>query len=317
MKLGLFTAPLPHMTLEEALAWLSARGVQTVELGTRGPHLYPDDYLDKPEKIAELKALLAKYNMEISALSCHGNCVHPKAEVAAADQECFEKTVRLAQQLGIDTILTFSGCPGGCPEDKTPNWVTCAWPDDFQEIADYQWNQVLIPYWKEAVAFANAHGIYKIGLEMHPGFCVYNVDTLLRLREAVGDTIGANFDPSHLIWQGMDLAEAVRALGKAIYHVHAKDTYLDEGNIKRSGVLSWAHYSNAITRPWTFRTVGYGITEKEWKAFVSMLRLVGYEGALSIEHEDLLMSIEEGLEKAIAFLRDIITFDDAADMWWA
>lgn len=321
MKLGVLTVPLHDRSFEDALKWLSERGVHTLEVGNGGfpgnTHINPDDYLGKPEKIAELKALLKKYDMTVAALSCHGNCVHPDKAVAAKFQSDYEKTVLMAEQLGIDTVVTFSGCPGGSKDDKTPNWVTCPWPEDFGKILDYQWNEVLIPYWKEAVKFANAHGVKKIALEMHPGFCVYNTTTLLKLREAVGDTIGANFDPSHLIWQGIEPAEGIRLLGKAIYHVHAKDTFLDEANIKKMGVLSTVPYSQMLDRPWTFRTVGYGLSVTQWKNFVSMLRAVGYDGVLSIEHEDMLMSIEEGLEKAIVFLKDIISVESTGEMWWA
>lgn len=321
MKLGVLTVPLYDRSFEDALKWLSERGVHTLEVGNGGfpgnTHINPDDYLGKPEKIAELKALLKKYDMTIAALSCHGNCVHPDKAVAAKFQSDYEKTVLMAEQLGIDTVVTFSGCPGGSKDDKTPNWVTCPWPEDFGKILDYQWNEVLIPYWKEAVEFANAHGVKKIALEMHPGFCVYNTTTLLKLRDAVGDTIGANFDPSHLIWQGIEPAEGIRLLGKAIYHVHAKDTFLDEANIKKMGVLSTVPYSQMLDRPWTFRTVGYGLSVTQWKNFVSMLRAVGYDGVLSIEHEDMLMSIEEGLEKAIVFLKDIISVESTGEMWWA
>lgn len=321
MKLGVLTVPLYDRSFEDAIKWLSERGVRTLEVGNGGfpgnTHINPDDYLGNPAKITELKALLDKYGMTIAALSCHGNCVHPDKEVASKFQSDYEKTVLMAEQLGIDTIVTFSGCPGGSKDDKTPNWVTCPWPDDFAHILDYQWNEVLIPYWKEAVKFANAHGVKKIALEMHPGFCVYNTTTLLKLREAVGDTIGANFDPSHLIWQGIEPAEGVRMLGKAIYHVHAKDTFIDVANTKKMGVLSTTPYSQMLDRPWTFRTVGYGLDVTSWKNFVSMLRAVGYDGVLSIEHEDMLMSIEEGLEKAITFMQDIISVESTGEMWWA
>lgn len=321
MKLGVLTVPLYDRSLEEAVKWLSERKVTALEIGCGGfpgnTHINPDDYLGNPSKLEELKALFAKYNMEVAALSCHGNAVHPDKTVAAKADEDFRKTVLMAEALGVDTIVTFSGCPGGSAEDKTPNWVTCSWPDDYTKILDYQWNEVLIPYWKEAVSFANAHGVTKIALEMHPGFCVYNTTSLLKLREAVGDTIGANLDPSHLLWQGMNAAETVRVLGKAIHHVHAKDTYLDVTNIKKAGVLSTGHYSDILNRPWTFRTVGYGMATEEWKAFVSMLKMVGYDGVLSIEHEDMLMSVEEGLNKAITFLLDVMTFEKQGDMWWA
>ena len=223
----------------------------------------------------------------------------------------------LAEQLGLDTVITFSGCPGDSPTSQYPNWVTCAWPPDYAAILEYQWNEVLIPYWKQAVAFANEHGVTKVALEMHPGFCVYNPATLLRLRAAVGDTIGANFDPSHLIWQGMDPVAAIRELGGAIYHFHAKDTKVDEINAARNGVLDTQNMGNFLKRSWVFRTVGYGIGAQAWKDILSTLRKVGYEGAVSIEHEDGLTSVREGLEKAIACLKDTMMFEDPAQMWWA
>ena len=215
-------------------------------------------------------------------------------------------------------MITFSGCPGDCDTAKYPNWVTCPWPDDFLKVLDYQWNEVLIPYWKETVKFANAHGVTKIALEMHPGFCVYNPETLLRLREAVGDTIGANFDPSHLIWQGMDPVAAIRALEGAIYHVHAKDTKIDPYNTAKFGVLDTKHYGDEIHRSWVFRAVGYGNGLQYWRDLISNLRLVGYDKVMSIEHEDSLMSIDEGLRKAITFLRPIIIEDPKpTTMSWA
>ena len=170
----------------------------------------------------------------------------------------YQNAVLLAEKLGVKRIVGFSGCPGGSPQDRTPNWVTCAWPDDYQKILDYQWEQVLIPYWREAASFAAAHGVEKIALEMHPGFCVYNPETLLRLRTAVGPLIGANFDPSHLFWQGVDPVAAIRYLGDAIYFFHAKDTRLDALNGGVNGVLDTKRFTRERERSWLFRTVGYG-----------------------------------------------------------
>ena len=229
MKLGVLTVPLQGMTARDAFAYLHSLGVQTVELGTGGytnnNHLKPEVYLDNPDKIAEFKDLLKEFDLEISVLSCHGNPVHPNKEKAAAYHQVFVDTCRLAEQLGVDTVVTFSGCPGDCEASERPNWVTCSWPEDYGEILDWQWNQVLIPYWKEAAEIARSCGVTKIAFEMHPGFCVYNPATLLRLREAVGDIIGANFDPSHLIWQGMDPVMALRELEGAVYHFHATVSY--------------------------------------------------------------------------------------------
>ena len=321
MKLGVLTVPLQEQSAEDAFRYLSGLGVETVELGagcyTNGNHLQREAILADPQKAEALKALLKKYDLQISALSCHGNPVHPQKEIAEHDHNVFEETVLVAEMLGVDTIVTFSGCPGDSAGSLYPNWVTCAWPPDYGKILDYQWNEVLIPYWKKAVKFANDHGIYKIALELHPGFSCYNTASLLRLREAVGDTIGANFDPSHLFWQGMDPVASIRALKGAIHHFHAKDSKIDPYNNAVNGVLDTGSYDDLGNRSWTFRTIGYGHDMGVWKDIMSALRSAGYDGAISIEHEDAYMSTEEGLEKAIAFLKEVIIKEQPAEMWWA
>ena len=322
MKLGVVAVLLSNKPLKEALAYFKSVGLQQVEIGCGGfpgdAHCKPAELLADSAKLEEFKKTIAESGLEISALSCHGNPVHPDKAKAAEYCKAFNNTVLLAEKLGIDRILTFSGCPGGSPEDKTPNWATCPWPDDFLGILDYQWNEVLIPYWKETVKFAESHGIKKIALEMHPGFCVYNPETMLKLRKAVGsDILGANFDPSHLFWQGIDPVAAIRELGDAIQYVHAKDSKVDAINTAMHGVLDTKHYTDEIHRSWIFRTVGYGHDFSVWKDIVSNLKLVGYDDVLSIEHEDSLMSPTEGLEKAVKFLKDVLIFEKSGDIWWA
>ena len=321
MKLGVLTVPLQAMSAEDAFAYLHSLGVQTVELGTGGytndNHLKPSVYLADDAKIEAYKKLLEKYDLEISALSCHGNPVHPNKEIAAAYHQVFVDTCKLAQKLGVETVVTFSGCPGDSETSQRPNWVTCAWPNDYTETLDWQWNQVLIPYWKEAAEIAKSYGVKKIAFEMHPGFCVYNPATLLRLRAAVGDILGANFDPSPLIWQGMDPVMALRELKGAVYHFHAKDTKVDAYNKARNGVLDTGSYGDLLDRSWVFRTIGYGSDMNLWKDMISTLRMIGYDGSVSIEHEDGLMSVKEGLEKAIAFLKEVMITEQPAAMWWA
>ncbi|WP_105620056.1 sugar phosphate isomerase/epimerase family protein [Vallitalea okinawensis] len=321
MKLGVLTVLLSGKPFEEALAYLSESGVEMIEVGCGGypgtAHADPDILLNNPEALEQFKNTIKKYNMTISALSCHGNPVHPQKEIAEGFHQAFEKTVLLAEKLGIQHINTFSGCPGDHDGAKYPNWVTCAWPEDYLQVLEYQWNEVLIPYWKNAVAFAKEHGVTKIGLEMHPGFCVYNPETLLKLRDAVGEEIGANFDPSHLYWQGIDPVIAIRKLDKAIFHFHAKDTKVDEANKAVNGVLDTKNYGDELNRSWIFRTVGYGHGTDEWKEIISMLKKIGYDYAISIEHEDSLMSINEGLQKAITFLKDVIIEETNDGMWWA
>jgi len=320
MKVGVLTVPYSGQSLEETLKYLKSLGLSTVEIGTGGypgnAHANPDELLNDEKALEAFKATLAKYDMQISALSCHGNPVHPDQAVAQKDHEVFVKTVKLAEKLNIDTVNTFSGCPGGSKEDKTPNWAVTAWPNDFQEILKYQWDEVLIPYWKEAAEIALKHGVKKIALEMHPGFSVYNPETLMKLRDAVGDVIGANYDPSHLFWQGIDVVEAIKYLGDAIHHFHAKDTQMFKDNVNKNGVLDTKSYGDLRQRSWVFRTVGYGHDQKVWKDMISMLRVIGYDGAISIEHEDALMSINEGLEKAVSFLQGLIIEEKPNDAWW-
>lgn len=321
MKLGVFTVLFDNKTLEETLSYLSGLGVQAVEIGAGGNpgkvHCNPKELLADAEKFEAFKAVFKKYNMEISALSVHGNPVHPNAEIAARDHQDFVDAVLLAEKLGLDTVVTFSGCPGGYEGAKEPNWITCSWPEIYLEMLEYQWEEVLIPYWKEAAAFAKSHGVTRVALEMHPGFSVYNPYTLWRLRHAVGDVIGANFDPSHLWWQGIDPVAAIRNLKGAIYHFHAKDTKIDKYNTAVNGVLDTKHYADEAGRSWIFRSVGYGHDASVWKEIVSELRMSGYEGSLSIEHEDSLMTREEGLEKAIDCLKEVIIFEKQDEMWWA
>lgn len=320
MKLGVFTPVVQMMSLKEALEYLSSLGVQTVELGAGGypgkSHLDPDKLLGNKDKIDEIKQLLKDNNIEISALSCHGNPLHPNREIAEGFHSDFVKTLQLANELEVDTVIGFSGCPGDSDNAKYPNWVTCPWPDDFLKVLEYQWEK-LIAYWKDTAETAKKYGVKNIAFEMHPGFCVYNPETLLKLRSAVGDIIGANFDPSHLIWQGIDPCEAIRALGRAIYHFHAKDTRVDRRNTAVNGVLDTKGYGDILNRSWVFRTVGYGNDTKYWKDMISMLRTVGYDGAVSIEHEDGLMSAKEGLEKAVEFLKSVLIYETAGEMWWA
>ena len=322
MKLSVLANLYGAKSLDETLQILSGLGVHTVEIGAGGypgkAPCNPAELLADEKKLEEFVATFKKYDVEICALAAHGNPLHPNKEIAEMYDKDFKEAVLLAEKLGIDTVITFSGCPGDHEDAKLPNWVTCAWPEDYVEILNWQWNEKVIPYWKKTAAFAKEHGVSHIAFEMHPGFCVYNPETLLKIREAVGDVIGANFDPSHLIWQGIDPVAAIRALKGAIYHVHAKDTKIDKYNTAINGVLDTKHYGKELERSWVFRTVGYGNGESYWRDLVSNLRLCGYDKVLSIEHEDSVMSIDEGLRKAVAFLKDIVIEEEKpTTMSWA
>lgn len=321
MKLGVFAAMFRTLPVEEALDKIASVGAQAVEIACGGyvgdMHCKPAQLLNDDRATAALRNAVESRGLTISALSAHANPLHPDPAIGSAHREAVRNGILMAAKLGVNTFVTFSGCPGGGPDDKTPNWVTCPWPPDFSATVKWQWEEVMIPYWKETIKIAEDHGV-RVAIEMHPGFCVYSVEHVLALRDAVGSkALGANFDPSHLFWQGVDPSAAIRALGDTIFHFHAKDTIIDPINAAVNGVLDTKPYSDFIHRSWIFRTVGYGHGEDVWRSMVSNLRLVGYDGVMSIEHEDGLMSQGEGLEKAAAFLKNIIIQGDAGHAFWA
>jgi sugar phosphate isomerase/epimerase len=320
MRIGVFTALFQNLPFEQALDRAVAAGVTAVEIGTGGypgsQHCPVDELLEREGKRQAYLRAITSRGLILSALSVHNNPLHPDKSIAhRADQE-FRKTVRLAERLQVPVVNTFSGCPGGSPADVSINWVTCPWPPEFSQMLDYQWNTVAIPYWREAGRFAQEHKI-KVGFEMHPGMLVYNVETLLRLRNAVGLVLGCNFDPSHLFWNGADPVAAIRKLDGAICHMHGKDSFVDVGNVSVNGCNDSKPYARIPERAWTFRTIGYGHDAKAWRDMVSALRLVGYDYVISIEHEDGLMSTDEGLAKAVALLKQVVISDPPGEMYWA
>ncbi len=320
MKLGVLTNMLGGWPLEKALAYFTSLGIEMVEIGAGGypgkQHADPAVLLNSETELQKFRDLIAKYNVGISAISCHGNPVHPNKDVAKRFDDEMKQAILLAEKLGVHQINTFSGCPGDCPNSENPNWVTCPWPNEFGDILNYQWNDVLLPYWSDFVQFAADHGVDKIGFELHPGFCVYNTESMLRIRREIGPALGANLDPSHLIWQGMEPVAVIRALGDVIFHFHAKDTKVDKYNTAVNGVLDNKPYGDEIHRSWVFRAVGYGHDELYWKEIISNLRMVGYDHAISIEHEDSIMSQREGLERAVSMLKRCIMGEQPGSMWW-
>lgn len=322
MKIGVFTALFSDRGLDETLDTVASLGLEAVELGAGAypgsAHLAVDQLLDSEQARRELLSKIADRNLVISALSVHGNPLHPKVAIAKEHHEAFVKAVRLAALLRVERLNGFSGCPGDGPAAENPTWVTCAWPDEYREVLRWQWAERVVPYWREQASLLREYGI-KFCIEMHPGFVVYNNETLLRLREVAGEEIGANFDPSHLWWQGIDPLLAARHLGLAgaLFHVHAKDTRIEPATSLLNGNLDAKSYSDVLGRSWSFRTVGYGHSIEWWKDLVSVLRAVGYDWVLSIEHEDALMSPMEGLRKAVDALRKAVISEPAGDMFWA
>ena len=319
MKVGVFTALLASLSLDQVIEKLRKLGVSTVELGTGN---YPGDphckleMLNNRNALKEFKQKLEDNGITISALSSHGEPLHPNPAVAKANQEVSRKTILLAEKLGVPVVVDFSGCPGDSEKAKHPNWVTCAWPPHFQEVLGWQWEKKVAPYWIKRTQFAADHGV-KIAIEMHPGFVVYSPETMLKLRSIAGPNIGCNYDPSHMFWQGIDPIAAIRVLGDAIFHVHAKDTQIYARNLPISGVLDTKSYTDERNRAWIFRTCGYGHGAEWWREFISTLRMFGYDYVLSVEHEDSLMSAEEGLTKAVRFLSDLVIQEKPGVAYWA
>ncbi|MWC30563.1 sugar phosphate isomerase/epimerase family protein [Paenibacillus sp. MMS18-CY102] len=321
MKLGVFAVLFAGKPFEEALDYIAAKGLDAVEIGTGGypgnAHCDPDVLLADESKLRAFKHAVESRGLIISALSCHANPLHPQKDLAAADDAIIRKTIELANRLEVPVVNTFSGCPGDHEGAKYPNWPVAPWPNDYQEILKWQWEEKVIPYWTEIAKLAEANNV-KIGLELHGGFSVHSPATLLRLREAAGPAIGANLDPSHMWWQGIDPVQAVRILGRAgaIHHFHAKDTTIDPINVNMHGVTDMQSYALMLDRAWQFRTVGFGHDMKTWADIISELRLVGYDYVVSIEHEDGLMSVDEGFSKAVSNLQQILIREPLGDMWW-
>lgn len=307
MKLGFVSDSLSGQSLAEMLDNAQRMGVDGIEVNTGGwstaPHCDLNAMLeDGPACRAFVREFEAR-GLEIAALNANGNPLHPTDK---AQSECLKSTIRLAGEMGIKTVCTMSGLPAGAPGDSMPNWIVSSWPPETQKMLGYQWNEVLIPYWHDIVGLAKAAGVERIALELHGNQCVYNVPSLLKLREAVGLVVGANLDPSHLFWMGADPYAAIDALGEAIYHVHAKDTLLNKPVQATTSLLENGSLTKIPARAWSYITLGYGHGEEWWRQFCYRLLMVGYDGWLSIEHEDVLLNSLEGLEKSVTLLQGVM-----------
>lgn len=320
MKLGVMANCFGDKSWEDAVKAAKAAGLEAIEPGTGGfvgkAHCDPEVLLKDDRAAGKFIDTCKSQGIEISALSAHGNPLHPDKNVSDEHKNDLINTVKLAEKIGVKVVNCFAGCPGAGEDAKYPNWITCPWPTYFGESVNWQWKNRVIPFWKEMAKRAKDSGV-RFGFEMHPGDVIYNPEALLKLRDAAGEEISCNFDPSHLFWQGIDPLVAIKMMGNIIVHVHAKDSKVDEGVVKWRGVNDWKHYGDMANRAWTFRTCGYGHDKLWWNSFVSNLRLTGYDGVISIEHEDPLMSANEGLNKAVQFLKDVLLYEDVGEMWWA
>ncbi|MFC4768659.1 sugar phosphate isomerase/epimerase family protein [Effusibacillus consociatus] len=312
MKLGVFVARVfKDLPFEEMLDFVKSWGVEAVEFGTGN---YPGDIFVKPAQLladgGKQKGFLhavESRGMFISAFSVHGNPLHPNRTIAREHHQTLIRTIDLAQQMGVPVVNCFSGNPGAPDSTLYPNFAYLYWPPEYPEILQWQWEQQVIPYWREVGRYAAQRGV-NIGIEMHEGFTVHSPADVLRLREAVGEVIGAGFDASHLWTQGINPVEAVKILGfaGAIYHVSTKDMIFSEANMNLYGVLDPKPMDQPGFRSWYYRTIGYGHDLKTWADISSALRMVGYDYVLNIEQEDPLIDGLEGFTKAAGNLRGLI-----------
>lgn len=313
MKLGIYSNAYKDLPLEQALAKISAMGIEMVEIGcgeeSGFAHCQPAELLADEEKLNAFKALFKTYGLQISALSCHGNPVSPNREIRELSDGSMRNAVLLAEKLGLTTINCFSGCPGDSETSLYSNWITVGWPLDYEEAYRWQWEQKLLPYWKEFTAFARQHHVAHIALELHPGQCCYNPRTLKRLREACGEEIGVNLDFSHLLWERMDPIAVIRELKGMIYHMHAKDIAFDKQLVRENGLINTDYFDFPEQRSWNFRTVGYGHGAEFWRGIFAELRRCGYDYVSSIELECEVLCAEDGAKKAVDFLKSALPED--------
>jgi sugar phosphate isomerase/epimerase len=307
MKIGIVSDSLGHLSFEELLDAAVELGVQGVEVNTGNWSSAP--HIDLPAMVTDAGARgrflgsFERRGLELIALNANGNQLHPTS--GEKQSKTLHDTIRLAGMMGIKTVCLMSGLPAGGPEDKTPNWIVSSWPPETGEILAWQWREKLIPYWKDLAALAQANGVKKLCVELHGNQLVYNVPSLLRLREEIGSIVGANLDPSHLMWMGADPLVAIDALGNAIHHVHAKDTYLNKPKQATTSLLENGSLTDIPARSWTYITLGYGHGEGWWREFCYRLRMAGYDGWLSIEHEDVMLSRMEGARRSVQLLNAV------------
>lgn len=309
MKIGIHTDSLGHLSLDELLPTIANLGIKFVELGcgnwSKAPHINLDEMLDSQKVRLKFLSKLNTYGLEISGLNCSGNQLAP-GKRGKQHNDVVYKTFRLAGLLGVKRIMMMSGCPGG-PGDANLNWITTDWPPEFREMLKWQWEKIAIPYWQELVSFAKDTGITHICVEPHGGQLVYNTETMLRLREISGEEVGCNFDPSHMMWMGGDPLAAISKLKDIIYHIHAKDTRINPVIAGLNTLLETKPEDQFLERSWNYITLGYGHDEKWWFQFLDRLSSAGYNGVLSIEHEDLQVAPLEGVKTSVQLLQKLLS----------
>lgn len=318
MKLGIYTAILHDRSLEVALKVIGDLGLKSAEINAGGfigtPHLPVADILSSQGARDDYLGLFTDAGVELTGLNVNGNPLHADPLVGGKHAADLQRATELAGLLGIKRIVAMSGLPGGHPGATAPNWVVNPWDSGYLDILDHQW-ELAVPFWRDIDARARDNGT-KVAIEMHPQNLVFNPATLIRLVERTGATnIGAEMDPSHLFWQGIDPVAAVGHLGELVLHAAAKDTRIND-NCRINGVLDdrfrrlradedrvnlgGDHYVNEWPKnsSWDFVAVGRGHGGDFWARFLGALHAVDPDMAVNIEHEDVELGRIEGLEFA-------------------
>lgn len=310
MKIGINTDGLSALPLEAMLDQVADLGLTHVEFGLGGwssaPHVDIGRLLASDAERDRLTGMLRERGLEISALNCSGNPLHP-GTIGPADARLARDTLELANLLGVGRIVMMSGLPAGRDGDLCPNWITSSWPLEALEMVEWQWKERVLPFWRQHAREAENRGL-RICVENHGRQCVYNIETYMRLRDAVGPTVGMNFDPSHLIWMGGDPVSAIEALGSEhIYHFHGKDTRI-EPLARVNGTLDDKHVTPVGIRTWNFVPLGHGHSRRGWRDIVRALRKSGYDDVISIENEDYTLESLEAIRDSVDTLRFSIAY---------
>ncbi len=317
MRIGVFDDGLAHLSREEALRWCAERGVTAIEMGVGGwaqaDHLDLDRLLREPSERDRLRGELDAHGVALSCVNAAGNPLHPDPAVGERHAARLRGAIELAHRLGVARVVTMSGCPGGRGPGHAA--VFAPWPlvPDDEPLWEWQFEHRLAPFWRELAAWARAEAPeVRICLELHAGAGAYNPASFLQLAAVAGANVGVNFDPSHFWWQGIDPFCVIDELGGRIGFAHGKDTLIHPDRVRRNGLIDHRHPVDPATACWHFAAVGGGRGLDEWAALLAALRAAGFDGDVSVEHEDPRLTPEAGIEASLDGLREALRRAEAA-----
>lgn len=309
MKLGFFAANYAHLSLEEVAKIMNKNGYEMMEIPAYigNGQMECDDIL-QGNNASELNKMLRSYDIEISGLSNHADSLlilgphtedtdglfkGTKEEKIKYGTDSLIKTAQAANALGVSVVNGFTGVTNWGRYFPFP--FAQGWEKMEQEFAEL-FVPILDKFKEYGVKFA---------VEPHPNNMIYDIHTAKRAIELVDNhpCLGYNLDPANLIYLGLRVENFIDELGDRIFHVHAKDGEIVEHNIERGGILMQGDWQR-LDRAFRFRIPGWGSVP--WKKIITELSMVGYDYVLSYEHEDVTMSVGDGVEKVAAYLKPLI-----------